>query len=69
MTIKEKAVRPRLKDDADHADRAAFTHKRQPLIKLSYKLDGICHIYVDKAFDIDKAVPVLIDAKTQYTAV
>lgn len=30
--------------------------------------DGICHIYVDKAFDIDKAVPVLIDAKTQYTA-
>ena len=30
--------------------------------------DGICHIYVDKTFDIDKAVPVLIDAKTQYTA-
>ena len=30
--------------------------------------DGICHIYVDKTFDIDKAVPVLIDAKKQYTA-
>ena len=30
--------------------------------------DGICHIYVDKTFDIDKAVPVLIDAKTQCTA-
>lgn len=30
--------------------------------------DGICHIYVDKAFDIGKAVPVIIDAKTQYTA-
>ncbi len=30
--------------------------------------DGICHIYVDKLFDIDKAIPVLIDAKTQYTA-
>lgn len=30
--------------------------------------DGICHIYVDKTFDIDKAVLVLIDAKTQYTA-
>lgn len=31
--------------------------------------DGICHIYVDKDFDINKAVPVIIDAKTQYTAV
>lgn len=30
--------------------------------------DGICHIYVDKDFDIDKAIPVIIDAKTQYTA-
>lgn len=30
--------------------------------------DGICHIYVDKDFDIDKAIPIIIDAKTQYTA-
>lgn len=30
--------------------------------------DGICHIYVDKDFDIKKAIPVIIDAKTQYTA-
>lgn len=30
--------------------------------------DGICHIYVDKDFDVDKAVPIIIDAKTQYTA-
>jgi len=30
--------------------------------------DGICHIYVDKNFDIEKAIPVIIDAKTQYTA-
>lgn len=30
--------------------------------------DGICHIYVDKDFDIEKAIPVIIDAKTQYTA-
>lgn len=30
--------------------------------------DGICHIYVDKAADPDKAIPILIDAKTQYTA-
>ncbi|GFI21707.1 gamma-glutamyl phosphate reductase [Lachnospiraceae bacterium] len=30
--------------------------------------DGICHIYVDESFDIDKAIPVIVDAKTQYTA-
>lgn len=31
--------------------------------------DGICHIYVDKDADIDKAIKVIIDSKTQYTAV
>ena len=30
--------------------------------------DGICHTYVDKGCDQEKAIPVLIDAKTQYTA-
>ena len=30
--------------------------------------DGICHIYVDKDADQDKAIRVIIDAKTQYTA-
>jgi glutamate-5-semialdehyde dehydrogenase len=30
--------------------------------------DGICHLYVDKDYDINKAMPVIIDAKTQYTA-
>lgn len=30
--------------------------------------DGICHIYVDKDFDVEKAVPIIIDSKTQYTA-
>lgn len=30
--------------------------------------DGICHIYVDKDADQDKAIPILLDAKTQYTA-
>lgn len=30
--------------------------------------DGVCHIYVDKDADIDKAIPIIIDAKTQYTA-
>lgn len=30
--------------------------------------DGVCHIYVDNSYDIEKAIPVLVDAKTQYTA-
>lgn len=30
--------------------------------------DGICHTYIDKDADIDKAVPIILDAKTQYTA-
>lgn len=31
--------------------------------------DGICHAYVHAAADLDKAVPVVVDAKTQYVAV
>ena len=30
--------------------------------------DGICHIYVDKDADIQKAIPIIIDAKTQYVS-
>lgn len=30
--------------------------------------DGICHIYVDGAADVEKAVPIIIDSKTQYVA-
>ena len=30
--------------------------------------DGVCHIYVDKDYDIEKALPIIVDAKTQYTA-
>lgn len=30
--------------------------------------DGICHTYVDKDADIEKAIPVVVDAKIQYTA-
>ena len=30
--------------------------------------DGICHIYVDKDADLAKAVPVIVDAKTQYVS-
>lgn len=30
--------------------------------------DGVCHVYVDKDADLDKAVPIVIDSKTQYVA-
>lgn len=30
--------------------------------------DGICHIYVDKEADLEKAIPIIIDAKTQYVS-
>ena len=31
--------------------------------------DGICHVYVDQAADIGKAVRIVVDSKTQYVAV
>lgn len=30
--------------------------------------DGVCHIYADNNADIEKAIPIIIDAKTQYVA-
>jgi glutamate-5-semialdehyde dehydrogenase len=30
--------------------------------------DGVCHVYVDKAADIAKAVPIIRDSKVQYAA-
>lgn len=30
--------------------------------------DGICHIYVDRDANQSRAIPILLDAKTQYTA-
>lgn len=30
--------------------------------------DGLCHIYVDRTADFDKASAIIVDAKTQYTA-
>ncbi len=31
--------------------------------------DGICHVYVDRAADAEKAVRIAVDAKTQYVSV
>jgi len=28
--------------------------------------DGICHLYVDRAADLARAIPIIVDAKTQY---
>lgn len=30
--------------------------------------DGVCHVYVDADADLEKALPIVIDAKTQYVA-
>jgi glutamate-5-semialdehyde dehydrogenase len=30
--------------------------------------DGICHLYVDQAADLDKTIAIAVDAKTQYPA-
>ena len=30
--------------------------------------DGVCHVYVHKDADPDKAIPIILDAKLQYTA-
>lgn len=30
--------------------------------------DGVCHMYVDRDYDMEKAIPLIIDGKTQYTA-
>lgn len=30
--------------------------------------DGVCHMYVDRDYDIEKAISLIMDGKTQYTA-
>ena len=42
-----------------------MNHTRIPVIGHA---DGICHIYVDKEADLKKAIPVILDAKTQYVS-
>jgi len=31
--------------------------------------DGICHVYIDQAADVEKAIRITVDSKTQYPAV
>lgn len=42
-----------------------MTHSKIPVMGHA---DGVCHIYADETADIDKAVPIITDAKTQYVA-
>ncbi len=42
-----------------------MNHTRIPVMGHA---DGICHIYVDKDADLKKAIPVILDAKTQYVS-
>lgn len=46
--------------------RYIMEHSRIPVMGHA---DGVCSVYVDRAADIDMAVQVTVDAKTQYVAV
>lgn len=45
--------------------RYIMDHTRIPVMGHA---DGICHIYVDKDADLEKALRIVVDAKVQYTA-
>ena len=45
--------------------RYIMDHTRIPVMGHA---DGVCHIYVDGEADAEKAIPIILDAKTQYPA-
>lgn len=50
----------------EHLIRAVVEQSKIPVIK---HFNGICHVYIDKSANIEKAVNILVNAKTQRTGV
>ncbi|MFW5826791.1 MAG: glutamate-5-semialdehyde dehydrogenase [Alkalispirochaeta sp.] len=46
--------------------RYIMDHTRMPVLGHA---DGICHLYLDAAASLEKAIPIAVDSKTQYVAV
>jgi glutamate-5-semialdehyde dehydrogenase len=46
--------------------RYIMDHTRIPVLGHA---DGICHLYLDAAASVERAVPITVDSKTQYVAV